>query len=100
MADTAGKGRARKAPTSQKVKARRTQLIVGLVALVLAIVFIIENNQRVRIHFIFFTVHSRLWIGFLVSLVLGALLGQAFFSIRRRRRSPDRSPQQDEPFAA
>jgi uncharacterized integral membrane protein len=57
----------------------------------------------VRIHFIFFTVHSRLWVGFLVSLVLGALLGQAFLSFRKRRqarRPPDRAPKRDERSAA
>lgn len=61
------------------------RMIVGLVALVIAIIFVAENNQAVRIHFVFFTAHSRLWVGFLVSLVLGALLGQAFFYYRRKR---------------
>ncbi|MBO0730015.1 MAG: DUF1049 domain-containing protein [Acidimicrobiaceae bacterium] len=104
MADTAdGQGQAKKAPASQNVRRRRTQLIVGLIALVLAIIFIVENNQQVRIHFIFFTVHSRLWVGFLVSLVLGGLLGQGFMSLRKRRqnrRPSNRTPRQGEPFAA
>jgi uncharacterized integral membrane protein len=68
--------------------------ILGLVALVLAILFIVENNKMIRIHFIVFTAHSRVWVGFLVSLVLGALLGQAFFSFRRmhgRRADPKAS---------
>ncbi len=62
-----------------------TPLIIGVVALVLAVVFIVENTQRVRIHFIFFTVSSRLWIGFIVCLVLGALFGQVLGLLRRRR---------------
>jgi uncharacterized integral membrane protein len=103
MADTAdGQGRAKKAPTSWSSKILRTRVIVGLVALVLAIIFIVENNEQVRIHFIFFSVHSRLWVGFLVSLVLGALLGQAFVSLRRRRQSrpSDRAQPKDERSAA
>jgi putative membrane protein len=74
------------------------RLIVALVLLVLAIIFIAENNQKVRIHFIFFTAHSRLWVGFLVSLVFGMLLGQAFFSFRRQRdRQPSREGSNDAP---
>jgi uncharacterized integral membrane protein len=103
MADTAdGQGRASKAPTSFYSKLARPRVIVGAVALVLAIIFIAENNEKVRIHFIFFTVHSRLWVGFLVSLVLGALLGQALLSFWRRRQSrpPDHAAQRDERSAA
>lgn len=59
--------------------------IVALVALVLAVIFIAQNNQKVRIHFVFFTAHSRLWVGFLVSIVFGVLVGQVFFSFRRKR---------------
>jgi lipopolysaccharide assembly protein A len=61
------------------------RLIIAVVALVLAVVFVVQNTQRVRIHFVFFTVSSRLWIGFIVCLVLGALLGQVLGLLRRRR---------------
>ncbi len=88
MAEIAdGRRRAERVPASRSLKARRTQIAAGLVALVLAIIFIVENNEKVRIHFIFFTVHSRLWVGFLVSLVLGAILGQAFLAFRKKRQA-------------
>jgi uncharacterized integral membrane protein len=64
---------------------RLTRAIVAAVALIYGVIFIALNRTRVRIHFVFFTVTSRLWVGFLVCLVLGALLGHAFGIYRRRR---------------
>jgi uncharacterized integral membrane protein len=61
-------------------------MIIGLIILGLTIAFIVMNNQKVRIHFVFFTVTAHLWIGFLVSVILGALLGQLFALWRRSRR--------------
>lgn len=69
--------------------------IIGLVALVLALIFIFQNNENVRIHFIFFTAHSRLWVGFLLSLVFGALLGQALLAFRRSRARSARGGEDD-----
>jgi uncharacterized integral membrane protein len=60
------------------------RIIVAAVCLILGIVFISLNSRTVRIHFVFFTVSTYLWVGFLVCLVLGALLGQAFGAWRKR----------------
>jgi uncharacterized integral membrane protein len=58
-----------------------------LVVLALAIAFIVENHSEVRIHFVFFTVTTRMWVGFLVSLALGAALGRlATFWWRTRQQ--------------
>jgi uncharacterized integral membrane protein len=65
-------------------RARLTQLIVAAVVLIYAIVFIALNRSRVRIHFLFFTLTSRLWVGLLVCLVLGAVLGQVLGRYRRK----------------
>ena len=64
----------------------RARLIIGLIILGLTIAFIVMNNQKVEIHFVFFTVTAHLWIGFVVSVILGALLGQLFGLWRRSRR--------------
>lgn len=95
MANVADRrGQSRGSSVRKLISARA---IVGLGALVLAVVFIVENNQKVRIHFVFFTAHSRLWVGFIVSLVLGALLGQVFFLFRRNRnRSPAQQASKDQ----
>jgi uncharacterized integral membrane protein len=61
-----------------------TRLAVGGVALIYAIIFVVLNTGRVRIHFVFFTVSTHLWVGLLVCLAIGALLGQALGSYRKR----------------
>jgi len=59
------------------------------VAVIYAIIFISLNRTNVRIHFVFFTVTTRLWVGFLVCIGLGALLGHAVGVYRRRRATRD-----------
>ena len=66
-------------------------LLVGL-AIVVAVVFMAQNNDEVELHFLFISVESRLWVGMLVTLLLGALLGQgveALWDRRQRRRRGD-----------
>jgi uncharacterized integral membrane protein len=69
------------------------RLILAIIAVIVALIFIFQNTHKVNITFLFFTVETATWVGFLVSLVLGALIGQAFVSLRRRRRER-RSQQQ------
>jgi uncharacterized integral membrane protein len=68
------------------------RLILAGVVTVIALIFIFQNTNRVEITFLFFSVETATWVGFLVSLVLGALIGQALVSYRRRRR--ERGPKQ------
>ncbi len=63
---------------------RITRLVIGALALIYGIIFVTLNRAKVRIHFLFFTVTTRLWVGFLVSLAIGALLTQALLAYRRR----------------
>jgi uncharacterized integral membrane protein len=60
------------------------RITIAAVCLIYGIVFVVLNSQSVRIHFAFVTVSSHLWVGFLLCLVLGALLGQAFGMWRKR----------------
>ena len=51
-----------------------------------------QNNDEVELNFLFISVESRLWVGMLVTLLLGALLGQgveALWDRRQRRRRGD-----------
>jgi uncharacterized integral membrane protein len=62
------------------------------VAIILAVVSMAQNNERVTLNFLMFDVTTRLWVGLFVSLVLGALLGQGIEALwERRRRRRERS---------
>ncbi|HLM63708.1 MAG TPA: hypothetical protein VK306_05385 [Acidimicrobiales bacterium] len=72
-------------------KRQLTRLVVAGVALLAAAIFILQNNERVETTFLVFSVRTRLWVGLVVALLLGALLGQAVEAVvnRRRRRAAD-----------
>jgi uncharacterized integral membrane protein len=65
------------------------RLAVALVALAAAIIFVVQNSNRVETTFLFFDGRARLWIVILVSVVLGAALGQAVGLMHRRRGKRD-----------
>jgi uncharacterized integral membrane protein len=65
---------------------RLIRLVVAALAIVVAIVFMAQNNERVELNFLGFEVTTRLWVGLLVALVLGALLGQALEALWERRK--------------
>ena len=71
---------------------RAVRLLLVGVAIVVAVVFMAQNNDEVELNFLFISVESRLWVGMLVTLLLGALLGQgveALWDRRQRRRRGD-----------
>ena len=63
-----------------------TRLLVAAAVVVLAILFVVQNSDRVEMSFVFFDVTARLWVGLLVALILGALLGQAAEALWARRK--------------
>ena len=65
-----------------------TRVVIGLVVVILAVLFVVQNSDRVQTTFVFFDVTTRLWVGLVVALVLGALLGQVVEALwdRRKRR--------------
>jgi uncharacterized integral membrane protein len=62
------------------------RLVVGAAVVILAILFVVQNNDKVEMSFVFFTVTTRLWVGLVVALALGALLGQAVEVLWARRK--------------
>jgi uncharacterized integral membrane protein len=69
------------------------RIIVGILIVVYVILFIVLNSQSVKIDFVFFNVRSRLWVGFLVCVVLGGVLGIALAAYRgRNAKKTDKPP--------
>lgn len=71
-------------------KRRALRLLVAGIAIVVAVVFMSQNNDEVELNFLVFSVTTRLWVGMLATLLLGALLGQAaeiLWARRKRRRA-------------
>jgi uncharacterized integral membrane protein len=65
-------------------------LVIGIV-IVVAVIFMAQNNDRVELNFLFVSVDARLWVGLLLTLLLGAVLGQVAERLweRRKRRRGD-----------
>lgn len=62
------------------------RLVVAAAAVVLGVLFIVQNSERVETSFVFFDVTTRLWVSLLVAFALGAFLGQAITAMRARRK--------------
>lgn len=65
-------------------------VIAGIIVIAVAI-FIAQNAEDVPIQFLFFEGSVPLWLIIVTSLVLGAILGQVFFYLRRRRKRQDQA---------
>jgi putative membrane protein len=59
-----------------------TAVVVGLVALVVILVFILQNQQRVEVSFLMFSGHLPLAVALLFAMILGALIVFAFGAAR------------------
>ena len=62
------------------------RLIVAAVALVVALIFIFQNSERVETTFLVFNVTTRLWVGLLVAVLVGVILGLVAGAAWSRRR--------------
>ena len=59
-----------------------TAVVVGLLALVVILVFILQNQQSVEVSFITFSGHLPLAVALLFAMILGALIVFAFGAAR------------------
>jgi uncharacterized integral membrane protein len=66
-----------------------SRLVAAGVALLVGVIFVVQNSERVETTFLVFNVTTRLWVGLLVALLLGAVLGQAIEAVWNRRRRRD-----------
>ena len=65
------------------------RVIVAVLALLAAAAFVLQNGNRVETTFLFFEGRQPLWLVIVLSILLGALLGQAVGLLRRRRKDDD-----------
>jgi uncharacterized integral membrane protein len=82
-----------------------TAIVIGLLALVVILVFILQNQQGVEIKFLMFEGNLPLAIALLFALILGAVIVVAFGAARilqlrvvagrARRKGPSTPPQAD-----
>lgn len=75
--------------SSEGVDKRRVmRLVLAVLIVVVAVIFMSQNDEEVELNFLMFSVSTRLWVGLLITLVLGAVLGQVAESLwaRRKRR--------------
>lgn len=61
-------------------------LVAAGIIIVAVAIFIAQNAEDVPIEFLFFEGSVPLWLIIVVTLVLGAVLGQVFFYLRRRKK--------------
>ncbi len=59
-----------------------TAIVVGLVALVVILVFILQNQQSAEVSFLMFSGHLPLAVALLFALILGAIIVFAFGAAR------------------
>jgi uncharacterized integral membrane protein len=64
--------------------------IASLTGLGLLLVFIVQNTQEVRLHFLFWSFTWPLWLLTIVSALLGALVWFGLGVMRRHRRRKER----------
>ena len=58
--------------------ARQPKTVIGVIALVLAVWFILANDEETRIRFWVAWVTTKLWVAFLVAFALGFIAGYLF----------------------
>lgn len=67
-------------------RSRTTTLVILVVLVVVAAIFVIQNSDKATIRFLFISVTTRIWAGFLIALALGVVLDRLFSMWWRRRQ--------------
>jgi uncharacterized integral membrane protein len=75
-------GKALPGESQTRLSGAWTALVIGIVALVVILVFILQNLQTVEVYFLFFHWQLPLAVGLLFAMVLGAVVVLAFGAVR------------------
>jgi uncharacterized integral membrane protein len=62
------------------------RLVIGAVIGVLALVFVLQNTGRMRVHILFTHIDNPLWVWLVVLFAAGFIVGSVFPWFRRRRK--------------
>lgn len=81
-ADEADTGESLPGERRTRLSGAWTAIVVGLVALVVILVFILQNQQSVQVTFLVFNGHLPLAVALLFALILGAVIVVAFGAAR------------------
>jgi uncharacterized integral membrane protein len=80
-------------PTSRERFKPTPKMVAGAIIGVLALVFILQNTGRIRVHLLFFHIDNPAWVWLLVLFAAGFVLGSIFPWFRRRaKRDTGSSP--------
>jgi uncharacterized integral membrane protein len=89
-----GRENAMVGPTPQEPGARRRRLSSGAIASLggggLLVIFIVQNTEKVRLHFLVWTFTWPLWLYTIVTAVFGAIVWLGLGVMRRHRRRKER----------
>jgi uncharacterized integral membrane protein len=73
-------------PQSSSI-ARNPKVIGAAVVAVLALIFVFQNTDKGRVHFLFWTISMPAWIWLLIIFAAGVVVGSLFPWLRRRKKS-------------
>jgi len=65
------------------------KLVVLGVVLLVVLIFVLQNREKVQFSFLFWDFGLALWVMFVITLVAGVLLGMLGSTLLRRRRRQD-----------
>ena len=65
-----------------------TVIALGIVAIV-AVIFIVQNNEKRNIEFLFFDANTPVWVALVVAIAIGILLDRLIVRWWRKRRTRD-----------
>jgi uncharacterized integral membrane protein len=67
------------------------EIIVAAVLAVVLLIFVVQNDEDVKVSWVVFSRRGPVWAVILASAVIGYLIGQLIeFGVKRRRRDRDR----------
>jgi uncharacterized integral membrane protein len=67
------------------------EIVVAAVLAVVLLIFVVQNDEDVKVSWVVFSKRGPVWAVILASAVIGYLIGQLVeFGVKRRRRDRDR----------